>query len=211
VVAHHMSVIAIQAEAAPYRVPHPPPELTRSFGTIRANALEALTELRRVLGLLRPDSSPDGGANAGAADEPQPGLDRLDDLLANGRAAGLTVTAAVSGPPCPLPPSVQLSAYRILQEALSNAMWHAPGAEVRIDVRYRDDGVELRVVNGPPRPEPAALAVTAPRTDRITLGHGLLGMREWATMLGGELVAGPAPDGGFAVSAVLPASGDSPR
>jgi len=201
VVAHHMSVIAIQAEAAPYRVPDPPEELASSFRVIRANALNALTELRRVLGLLRPD----GGADDAG---PQPGLDRLDDLLANSRAAGLAVTAALSGPPRPLPPGVDLSAYRILQEALSNAMRHAPGAQVRVEVRYRDDGVALRVVNGPARAVPEGLPSADRRSEAGAPGHGLLGMRERATMLGGQLTSGPAPDGGYAVSAVLPGRGD---
>jgi signal transduction histidine kinase len=188
VVAHHMSVIAIQAEAAPYRVPDPPEELTRSFVTIRANALEALTELRRLLGLLR----------AGAPEEeprPQPTLDGLDDLVANVCGAGLAVTTVVRGTARVLPPGVELSAYRIVQEALSNAMRHAPGADVRVEVAYRPTGLELRVVNGLSRERP---------TRSPGPGHGVLGMRERAAMLGGELTVGPQPDGGYAVSAVLP-------
>jgi signal transduction histidine kinase len=187
VVAHHMSVIAIQAEAAPYR----PEELDQSLATIRANALEGLDELRRVLGVLRAEG-PEGEPG------PQPTLDRLDDLVANVRGAGLAVTSAVTGVPRRLPPGVELSAYRIVQEALSNAMRHAPGSDVRVEVAYLPASLELRVTNGPPRARPV-------RSDGT--GHGVLGMRERAAMLGGELAAESRPDGGYAVAAVLPVPG----
>ena len=195
VVAHHMSVIAIQAEAAPYRVPDPPEELASSFATIRASATEGLRELRRVLGVLRAD---------GAAGDPapQPDLGRLDELVAGVAAAGLTVTTTVTGDPRPLPPGVELSAYRIVQEALSNVLRHANGSDVRVEIVYRPAALELRVRNGPP-PVPPAPSPGA--------GHGLPGMRERAAMLGGELAAGPDPDGGYAVAAVLPAGEDGGR
>ena len=195
VVAHHMSVIAIQAEAAPYRVPDPPEELASSFATIRASATEGLRELRRVLGVLRAD---------GAAGDPapQPDLGRLDELVAGVAAAGLAVTTTVTGDPRPLPPGVELSAYRIVQEALSNVLRHASGSEVRVEIAYRPAALELRVRNGPP-PVPPAPSPGA--------GHGLPGMRERAAMLGGELAAGPDPDGGYAVAAVLPAGEDGGR
>jgi signal transduction histidine kinase len=195
VVAHHMSVIAIQAEAAPYRVPDPPEELASSFATIRASATEGLRELRRVLGVLRAD---------GAAGDPapQPDLGRLDELVAGVAAAGLAVTTTVTGDPRPLPPGVELSAYRIVQEALSNVLRHASGSDVRVEIVYRPAELELRVRNGPP-PVPPAPSPGA--------GHGLPGMRERAAMLGGELAAGPDPDGGYAVAAVLPAGEDGGR
>ncbi|HEV2894439.1 MAG TPA: histidine kinase [Actinomycetota bacterium] len=195
VVAHHMSVIAIQAEAAPYRVPDPPEELASSFATIRASATEGLRELRRVLGVLRAD---------GAAGDPapQPDLGRLDELVAGVAAAGLAVTTTVTGDPRPLPPGVELSAYRIVQEALSNVLRHANGSDVRVEIVYRPAALELRVRNGPP-PVPPAPSPGA--------GHGLPGMRERAAMLGGELAAGPGPDGGYAVAAVLPAGEDGGR
>src|SRR5215211_5282275 len=191
VVAHHMSVIAIQAEAAPYRVPDPPEELARSFATIRATATEGLRELRRVVGVLRAD---------GAADDPgpQPSLERLDDLVAAVEGAGLQATVEVSGTPRPLPAGVELSAYRIIQEALSNAVRHAPGSPVRVELGYRPAELALRVVNGPARSQPAP----SPGPP----GHGVVGMRERAAMLGGELSAEPRPDGGYAVTAVLPTS-----
>ncbi|HZD74049.1 MAG TPA: histidine kinase [Actinomycetota bacterium] len=162
VVAHHMSVIAIQVEAAPYRVADPPGELTSSFADIRGSALQALAELRRVLGV---------------------------------RGAGLVVETAVEGTPRPLPAGVEVSAYRIVQEALSNAMRHASGSDVRVEIAYAPAALRLCVVNGPPK----AAASTLPGP-----GQGLLGMRERAVMLGGDLTAGPTPAGGYAVTAVLP-------
>jgi signal transduction histidine kinase len=191
VVAHHMSVIAIQAEAAPYRVPDLPEELGQSLATIRASAVEGLEELRRVLDVLRADGD-------GEEPAPQPDLDRLDELVTGVRAAGLNVTTVVAGTPRPLPPGVQLSAYRIVQEALSNALRHAPGGDVRVEVHYHPATLELRVRNGP------ALAPPAPSPGA---GHGILGMRERVGMLGGELTVGPGPDGGFVVAAVLPVAG----
>ncbi|MEV6795163.1 histidine kinase [Streptomyces sp. NPDC051320] len=188
VVAHHMSVVAIQAEAAPYRVTDPPPELTKSFEVIRENAVAALTELRRVLGVVRAEDYE-------APDAPQPTLAELEGLLANVRSAGLNVEKTVTGAVRELPQGVELSAYRIVQEALSNALRHAPGAEARVEVAYVLGGIGLRVVNGPPRglvkPSPGA-------------GHGLTGMRERVTMLNGELTAEPTDDGGFEVAAFLP-------
>ena len=188
VVAHHMSVIAIQAEAAPDRVPEPPEELARSFAAIRATATEGLAELRRVVGVLRADGEAEDHG-------PQPTLERLDELVDNVEAAGLMVTVEVTGTPAPLPAGVELSAYRIVQEALSNAVRHAPGSSVRVELGYGPAELRLGVVNGPgrsqPDPHPGA-------------GHGVLGMRERAGMLGGELTAEPRPDGGWAVAAVLP-------
>jgi signal transduction histidine kinase len=195
VVAHHMSVISIQAEAAPYRVPDPPAELTRSFGVIRENAVEALNELRRVLGVLRAEEPASGGPPP--PDAPQPSLARIGDLVANVRAAGLEAAVSVTGTPGPLPQGVELSAYRIVQEALSNALRHAPGARVEVTVAHGEDGVGVRVVNT--APDPGLPARGAPGA-----GHGLLGMRERTTMLGGELAVGPTPQGGYEVAAFLP-------
>src|SRR5579859_7069643 len=138
VVAHHMSVIAIQAEAAPYKTADPPPELVESFGEIRASALAGLTELRRVLGVLRT-------GEPGTA--PQPGLADLDALLDSARSGGVSVTVTCSGDPVTLPEGVDLSAYRIVQEALSNAMRHAPGSHVRLHLAYRPDSLALEIRN----------------------------------------------------------------
>ncbi|MFC7892558.1 sensor histidine kinase [Streptomyces sp. NPDC057381] len=190
VVAHHMSVVAIQAEAAPYRVENPPPELERAFTTIRENAVAALTELRRVLGVVRAEDYE-------APDAPQPTLADLDALLANVRDAGLSVDKAVTGAVRELPPGVELSAYRIVQEALSNSLRHAPGAAARVEVSYVLGGLGLRIVNGP-MPEPS-LVKPSPGA-----GHGITGMRERVTMLNGEMTAGPTDDGGYEVAVFLP-------
>ncbi|QIQ06926.1 sensor histidine kinase [Streptomyces liangshanensis] len=188
VVAHHMSVVAIQAEAAPYRVENPPPELEKAFATIRENAVAALTELRRVLGVVRAEDYQ-------APDAPQPTLADLDGLLGNVRDAGLTVEKTVTGAVRELPQGVELSAYRIVQEALSNALRHAPGSTARVEISYVLGGLGLRIVNTPPRglvkPSPGA-------------GHGITGMRERVTMLNGEMTADLQEDGGYEVAAFIP-------
>ncbi|MFJ9704674.1 sensor histidine kinase [Streptomyces sp. NPDC101234] len=197
VVAHHMSVISIQAQVAPHLVDNPPDELKENLDGIRQNALEALTELRRVLGVLRSES-PDADApeDAGAGPHsPQPTLDRLDALVENTRAAGLTVTTRIDGDRRQLPSGVELSAYRIVQEALSNVLRHAPGATAHVAIEYVPYGLLVSVRNSrPTRPAPASPGA----------GHGLLGMRERAAMLGGALTAESGPDGGYRVFARLP-------
>jgi len=195
VVAHHMSVIAIQAEAAPYKTADPPPELVESFGDIRASALAGLTELRRVLGVLR---------TGGQDTAPQPGLAELDTLLDSARSAGVSVAVTSSGDAVPLPEGVDLSAYRIVQEALSNAMRHAPGSHVLLHLAYFADGLGVDIRNDAgSRTAP----VLVPGGDRAAGGgNGLIGMRERAAMLGGTLDAGPTEEGGFQVTAVLPMS-----
>ncbi|MGW4565939.1 sensor histidine kinase [Streptomyces sp. NPDC004561] len=190
VVAHHMSVVAIQAEAAPYRVENPPPELEKAFATIRENAVAALTELRRVLGVVR-------AADYEVPDAPQPTLADLGGLLANVREAGLEVEKAVTGAVRELPQGVELSAYRIVQEALSNTLRHAPGAGARVEIGYVLGGLGLRIVNGPP---PAPHLVKA----SPGAGHGITGMRERVTMLNGEMTAGPTDEGGYEVTVFLP-------
>ncbi|MFJ5774956.1 sensor histidine kinase [Streptomyces sp. NPDC093094] len=201
VVAHHMSVISIQAQVAPHLVQDPSEELKENLAGIRQNALEALTELRRVLGVLRsehPEEADGLGEMSGglAPDAPQPTLDRLDALIANTRAAGLAVTTEIMGEAGrPYPPGVELSAYRIVQEALSNVLRHAPGSTAAVGVTHFPEGLYIGVVNSPPKqpvpPFPGA-------------GHGLLGMRERTAMLGGRLSATRTREGGFAVTAFLP-------
>ncbi|MGW7787336.1 sensor histidine kinase, partial [Streptomyces tricolor] len=196
VVAHHMSVVAIQAEAAPYRVENPPPELEKAFATIRENAVAALTELRRVLGVVRAEDYE-------APDAPQPTLADLDGLLANVREAGLTVDKAVTGAVRELPQGVELSAYRIVQEALSNTLRHAPGASARVEIGYVLGGLGLRIVNGPP-PAPGPLKPSP------GAGHGITGMRERVTMLDGEMTAAPTAEGGYEVTVFLPVPAATP-
>jgi signal transduction histidine kinase len=193
VVAHHMSVIAIQAEAGPYKVQDPPKELVESFAEIRASALSGLKELRRVLGVLRSDTLDTA---------PQPGLDDLEGLLESARSGGVTVTAIVNGTPRPLPAGVDLSAYRIIQEALSNAMRHSPGAAVQVKLYYGDAALVVEVRNDrcPPGTRTPAEEDGVPGDG----GHGIIGMRERATMLGGHLQAGPTEKGEFLVTAALP-------
>ncbi|MEV6506840.1 sensor histidine kinase [Streptomyces sp. NPDC051642] len=206
VVAHHMSVISIQAQVAPHLVENPSDELKENLDGIRQNALEALAELRRVLGVLRAENpeypedpyaiaAPGTGA---APHSPQPTLDRLDALMENTRAAGLDVHSDIRGEARPLAPGVELSAYRIIQEALSNALRHAPGSTVAVEVTHLPEGLQLTVTNSRPRqavqPSPGA-------------GHGLLGMRERASMLGGHLTATRTLHGGFAIVAFLPRDG----
>lgn len=191
IVAHHMSVIAIQAEAGPRKIASPPPELVESFRDIRASALDGLSELRRLLGVLRtgtPDTTP------------QPGLGQLSGLLDSARNAGVPVNLSVSGAPRPLPQGMDLSAYRIMQEALSNAMRHAPGSTVRVEVAYFPSSVVIKVQNDV---SPAAPASNG-NGSVAAAGHGIIGMRERAAMLGGQLEAGPTDEGGFLVTAVLP-------
>ncbi|WP_199548299.1 histidine kinase [Streptomyces sp. N35] len=195
VVAHHMSVVAIQAEAAPYRVQNPPPELEQAFATIRENAVAALTELRRVLGVVRAEDYE-------APDAPQPTLADLDALVRNVREAGLTVDRTVTGAVRDLPPGVELSAYRIVQEALSNTLRHAPGAEAKVEVAYVLGGLGIRVVNGPP----TGLIKTSPGA-----GHGITGMRERVSMLSGVMTAGESADGGYEVSVFLPVAQAEPE
>ena len=200
VVAHHMSVIAIQAEAAPYKTADPPKELVESFGEIRASALSGLGELRRVLGVLRSDR-PDVA--------PQPGLDDLPGLLESARSGGVTVTSGVSGTPRPLPPGVDLSAYRIVQEALSNAMRHAPGAAVQVHLHYGEAALVIEVRNDSCAPRTQARWEQPGEPGRSDGGgHGIIGMRERAAMLGGHLEARPAPNGEFLVTAALPLGSD---
>ncbi|MGZ9928561.1 sensor histidine kinase [Streptomyces sp. NC-S4] len=191
VVAHHLSLISIQADAAPYRVQDPPAELVTELASIRANALEGLGELRQLLGLLR--SNGPGDSTTGTS--PQPSLAQLDALLVSVRAAGLRTTARIEGTARHLPPGVELSAYRIIQEALSNVLRHAPGAETSVGLVYARDALCLRVVNGP-----AAL----PAAPSPGAGHGVIGMRERVALLGGELAVGPTPEGGYEVNAALP-------
>jgi signal transduction histidine kinase len=187
VVAHHVSMVAVQAETARLTTPGMPPEGRDRLAAIGDTARDALTEMRRLLGVLRADV--DGEAERA----PQPGLDRLDALVEEARAAGTTVRVAVHGQPVALPPGVDLTAYRIVQEALTNARRHAPGAAVDVDVAFRDDAVSVRVRDDGPGPASGGDG-----------GHGLVGMHERVAMVGGRLRVGPADGGGFAVEADLP-------
>ncbi|MFE2125465.1 sensor histidine kinase [Streptomyces amritsarensis] len=206
VVAHHMSVITVQADSAPYRLPGMPEPVQQEFAAIAASARESLGEMRRLLTVLRaPD--PDGAQGArgpgegGAHGEraPQPGIGRLQQLVEATVRAGQPVELSLAaGAAGAAPPAVDLSAYRIVQEALANVVRHAPGAPTRVSVTVVDDDVLVLVVNGPA----ARDAVVEP--DGPGTGHGLVGMRERVRLTGGTLDTGPLPDGGFRVAARLP-------
>ncbi|MGW0754019.1 sensor histidine kinase [Streptomyces sp. NPDC002587] len=195
VVAHHMSVITVQADSAPYRLPGMAEPVREEFAAIAAGARESLAEMRRLLTVLRGDGTV-GGADGERA--PQPGIDRLQQLVEATVRAGQPVELSLSaGAVGSAPPAVDLSAYRIVQEALANVVRHAPGARTRVSVTVDDDEVLVLVVNGP-----APDAVVALETSGT--GHGLVGMRERVRLTGGTLDTGPLPDGGFRVAARLP-------
>jgi len=187
VVAHHVSAIAVQAETARLTIEDMPDEGKAQLEAIGGTARDALAEMRRLLGVLRAD------ANGEPERAPQPGLALLDELVETARTAGSEVQLTVEGEQASLPPGVDLCAYRILQEALTNARRHAPGADVEIGLEYGADTLRLRVRDHGPGPGEADPD-----------GHGLLGMRERVLMVGGTLSIGTAPDGGFAVAAELP-------
>jgi signal transduction histidine kinase len=189
VVAHHMSLIAVRAETAPYRLTGLTESAQAEFSSLSEVAREALAEMRRLLGVLRYDQP--------AALAPQPQLADLPALVDAARRAGAPVEFSAPTALGQVPAGVGVCAYRIVQESLSNASQHAPGAPVTVSVDHDCGAVLLRVANGPG-------AHPAPSGNEHGPGHGLTGMHERVALLGGSLTAGPAPGGGFVVSAVLP-------
>ena len=190
VVAHHISMIALQAEAARLTTAGMPADGQQWLRAIGDTARTALTEMRRLLGVLRED------VDAEPSRQPQPGLRQMNDLLDEAR--GLTTASTrliVSGTVTRLDPGVELTAYRIAQEALTNARRHAPGAAVDVGLYYGGDTLRLRVRDNGPGP-----SVTDGQLGR----HGISGMQERAALVGGRLSAGPAIQGGFLIEAVLP-------
>ena len=188
IVAHAVSMMVVQAGAAEQVVEEDPVFARRALETIRSTGADALSEMRRVVNMLRDADEP--GALA-----PQPGLDALPALVEDVRAAGLRATLDVVGEPRPLPAGVGLAAYRITQEALTNVRRHASATHVSVRVGYEEDAVSVEVVDD-------GVGTVDPRG-----GHGLAGMRERAAMYGGRLEAGSVNGSGFAVRATLPASG----
>ncbi len=189
VVAHHISMIAVQAETARLTTPGLPSEGASRLLAIGDTARQALAEMRRLLGVLREDAGPT------ATRQPQPGLEQLNDLVDEARdAAAASTRLIVRGDVVTLDPGIELTAYRLVQEALTNARRHAPGAAVDVELHYTRDTLRLRVRdNGPGR-----------STEDTAPGHGLLGMRERAAAVGGMLRTGASPAGGFVVEAALP-------
>jgi signal transduction histidine kinase len=209
VVAHHISMIAVQAETARLTTPGLTNDGAQRFAAIGDTARAGLTEMRRLLGVLREDAQAaadvqtitdrDAIAPPAAERRPQPGLLQLAELVDEARqASGGAARLIVSGQVSQLDPGVELAAYRIVQEALTNARRHAPGAAVDVELRYGGDVLWLQIRDNGPGSTRAA-ATTGP-----DVGHGLLGMRERAAAAGGALQAGNAPGGGFCVGAELP-------
>ncbi|GIH97107.1 sensor histidine kinase [Planobispora siamensis] len=192
VVAHSVSVMVMQAGAA--RLMLRPDQATEreALTVVEETGREAVEELRRVVGLLRTDAGNDGLA-------PQPSLARLDDLLDQVRAAGLDVRLTVEGSPVPLPAGLNLSAYRIVQEALTNTLRHAGPTRSEVTVAYRSRMLCLDIIDEGPRDGRAP--------GREGTGHGLVGMRERVALFHGRLSAGPLPEGGYGVRVSLPLSG----
>ncbi len=199
VVAHHVSLMAVQAEAVGALLPARPESAAKSADLIAATARQAMTELRRLLGVLRFNSS-DHPERPGLA--PAASLARLDEVLEAVRGAGLPVSCRVSGPAAELPPGVDLTAYRIVQEALTNTLRHAPGSAACVEVEYETDHVTVRVTDTGTRTAANGGAKVAGA--RFGNGYGLAGIAERVASCGGSLTVGPAPSGGFSVAARLP-------
>jgi signal transduction histidine kinase len=186
VVAHAVSVIAVQSGSLRRRLRHERPDAAEELRAIEETARQALGDMRRMLGLLRTDDD-------GLALTPQPGLDQVDRLVEHVRDTGLPVELAVEGEPRPLPPGVDLAAYRIVQEALTNVIKHAGPARAHIVLRYGERELDLEITDD-------GRGASANGAG----GHGLVGMRERVAVYGGSFEARPTPGGGFQVRARLP-------
>ncbi|WP_433472448.1 sensor histidine kinase [Spirillospora sp. CA-142024] len=194
VVAHHLVLANMQAGTAAHLMRTDPEQVTKILTDLSGTTSSALRELKATVGLLRQAGDPD------VPTEPAPGLARLPDLTGSFQATGLTVTVSTEGRPRPLSPGVDLTAFRIVQEALTNVTKHAATAAACVRLVYAHDRLTVTIVNdhgaGADGPAPAA-----PERDG---GFGLIGMRERALSVGGRLQAGPRPGGGFQVTADLP-------
>jgi len=213
VVAHHVSLMAVQSEAAASLLPAQPEEASKSVEVIGQTAREALTELRRLLGVLRGPANVDGRVTT----TPSPSISRLDDVLGPVRQAGIAVDLRVEGSPSNLPPGVDLAAYRIVQEALTNAVKHSGACEAVVTVRYEPGFVTVSVTDTGNGAVTIAVDGKAGGRSRATEhnggrsrlteagGFGLAGIAERVASCGGKLTVGPGDAGGFAVTARLPA------
>jgi signal transduction histidine kinase len=186
VIAHSVSVMVVQAGAAAEMLKRTPERAAEPLEAVQETGRQALVEMSRLVGLLRDDAEELGLA-------PQPGLAELDVLLAQVRESGLPVELRVEGEPRAVPLGVDLSAYRVVQEALTNALKHAGQARAEVFLRYRPDALELEVRDDGPG-----------STNGHSGGHGLVGMRERVSVFGGDFEAGPRREGGFGVRARLP-------
>lgn len=192
VLAHSMSVIQVQASTARYRIPQLSTEAAAEFDDIAASARTSLGEMRRLLGVLRTEEQTPELA-------PQQNIDDIPALVDSVRRAGVQVGLAITGSPASAGPGVQIAAYRIVQEALSNAVRHAPGAPVAVSLDGRADAVSIRVSNGAP---------TRPATPTPGAGHGVRGIRERVALLGGTVTLARTPEGGWTVTAELPTTAE---
>lgn len=190
VVAHHVSAIAVQAGAAREIAERDPLRARETLRVIQETSRLALAEMRAVINVLR------SGDEVGAGSEPQPSLAQIDRLVAQSRAAGLVVRLQVEGAARPLPEALDLSAYRIVQEALTNCLKHAGPAVAHVLVCYVQDELELEVSDDG---QGQSL-----RAQSVHTGRGLIGMRERVALFGGDLTVGPAPGKGFRVWVRLP-------
>jgi len=196
VVAHHLSVISVQANLATYVLDSDVETARGALGTIATTASGSLDELGRLLRVLRPGDDDREPEQAGRF-RPQPGLADLPELVERVRAAGVSVDLVEKGEARPLTPGAELCAYRVAQEALTNVLKHAPAAEATVVVHHDPDELRLEVGN---------TSCTPPKSAPST-GHGLIGMCERARMYGGTVRSGPRADGGFQVDLRLPRSG----
>lgn len=196
VVAHNVSVMVVQADGAAYVMDAAPDQARQALATISTTGRQALAEMRRLLGVLRT-----GDAETSGEYVPQPDVEQIDELVEQVRKAGLAVDFTVEGTPRPLPSGVELTAYRIVQEALTNTRKHGgPDAGASVRLVYFDDGLGL-LVEDDGRGAPQELYADGGADGA---GHGMIGMRERVGMVGGTLDAGPRPGGGFRISALLP-------
>jgi signal transduction histidine kinase len=205
VVAHSMSVVAVQAGFGQYVIDESPADAREALGAIQATSRDALAELRRMLGVLRQQDNEQGPGASAAPLTPEPGLGELSRLIQRTRSAGIDVSLAQWGTLREVPAGIDVSAYRIVQEALTNVVRHA-GSGVRADVvvGHGFDSLTIEVTDDGGIPAPlAACSARSPGTGQGS-GHGLVGMRERAQLCAGELQAGPLPTGGFRVFARLP-------
>jgi len=197
VVAHNVSVMVVQADGASYALLSDPDRARAALAAIASTGRQALTEMRRMLGVLRRDED---GTEPGRA--PLPGIGQLGELLEQTRATGLAVSFTVEGVPQPLPGGAALAAYRIVQESLTNTRKHGgPRATAQVTLRYLEDALLLRITDDGQGPAAASDGA----------GHGLTGMRERVAIYGGWVQAGPRPSGGYQVTARLPLAPASPQ
>lgn len=190
VVAHGLSIMIVQADGGLYAADARPDQAKKALATIGDTGRDALTEMRQLLGLLKQD-----GATDDHQPRPQPGVSQLPELIANVREAGLAVESTTTGTPRDLPALVGLTAYRVVQEGLTNALKHAgPGAEATVELAYGNDELTITVADDG----------RGAATDGDGAGHGLVGMRQRVSVSGGTVTAGPRAGGGYAITALLP-------